>query len=744
MIILRKIFNFFVLFSLIFVNQILANQDPIFTLPQNALFGGLGRPEDPLPPKTGLRKGTLANGLHYYILENSLPTGRAYLTLAVNAGSVIEKDDERGLAHFVEHMAFNGTKRFPGAELINYLRSLGMRFGPEVNAYTSFEETVYGIETPVEYGEDGIKRIPGQALAILDDWTWAITFDPEEVEKERAVILEEYRSRLGARERVRRQMLPVIFQGSLFAERNPIGLPEILQTVTAERLESFYRSWYRTDNMAVILVGDFDGAILEKELADHFTAPVPTTTLFRPRYELPDPQKGSITTAVITDEELPNSTIYLYYKRSPQVQNGTLQDFREEILDYLFDMLIDFRFNEKIAAEDTPYIAIGAWNSRYGQKSRYHIMAANSKAGRNQETLEALLLEKERILRFGFSQIELSRAKAAFLSNLETREGEKDRIESTDILEELTANFLQEQFVSDPEWILNAARRLLPGISLGTINSVIKNYYADDDLTVISVSPEVTVLSGEGVISDLVQKSRNTPIDPPRERTTVSSLVNEDVEPGEIVSVRLESSGAEIWELSNGMRLILFSTANKNNELDFYALARGGTVCVSGAEGLLDGLGFLPEEIVHSSRLAAEIQSASGLGSLSKPELLDFLSGKQLSLSFWTGSYNRGLRGSSTIKDLPALFQMLYASFSRPRIDQTGLDLVLDRQKTRLLQETDNPERLFSKELVRLLYGDHPVYKPLEIKDLESVNGKAVMAFLTLALNPADYTLVFT
>jgi zinc protease len=190
-----------------------------------ALYAGLGQPSDPVPLLAKARTGTLPSGLSYYILENSMPEGRAFLTLAVNAGSVLETEDEQGLAHFVEHMAFNGTTRFPEARLIGYLRSLGMRFGPEVNAHTSFDETVYGIEVPVETS-GGVKRIPDTALAVLDDWTYAITFAPKDVDDERAVIMEEYRAHLGAGERMQRKMLPVLFSGSPYAGRIPIGLPE--------------------------------------------------------------------------------------------------------------------------------------------------------------------------------------------------------------------------------------------------------------------------------------------------------------------------------------------------------------------------------------------------------------------------------------------------------------------------------------------------------------------------------------
>ena len=296
-----------------------------------AVYPELGRAEDPIPFMEKVRSGILPGGLRYFILENSRPENRAYLTLAVNAGSVLEKDDEQGLAHFVEHMAFNGTVRFPESELVDYLRSLGMRFGPEVNAYTSYDRTVFGIEVPVETESEGgvpVKRVPVKALNVLDDWTRAITFDPKDVDEERLVIMEEYRSRLGAMDRARRQMLPVILGDSIYADRFPIGLPEIIQNAPAERLEAFYRRWYRPDNMALIIVGDFDGAALEAELPGHFPGGPAPEPLNRPQYDLSPPKKGNLETMIFSDPELSFSQINLYYKKRPQPVRLTLEGYR--------------------------------------------------------------------------------------------------------------------------------------------------------------------------------------------------------------------------------------------------------------------------------------------------------------------------------------------------------------------------------------------------------------------------------
>ncbi|MDR1307724.1 MAG: insulinase family protein [Treponema sp.] len=719
-----------------------SGQDALFTPPPKVVYGGLGLPDDPLPVKTALRTGQLPNGLRYYILENSLPAGRAYLTLAVNAGSVLEEDHERGVAHFVEHMAFNGTARFPGAELVNYLRSLGMRFGPEVNAYTTYNETVYGIETPVE-DDGGVRRIPEKALAILDDWTWTVTFNPGDVDKERAVIMEEYRSRLGAQDRVLRKLLPVIFRDSRYAERLPIGLPDIIQTVTPDQLRNFYQTWYRPDNMAVILVGDFDGALLERELASRFTAPARNTPLDRPYYELPGPQKGSLAAEIITDPELPGSVVYLYHKRGPRAPEQTLRGYREWIIDYLSRTMIDFRTAEAASREDNPFIYAAVWNDRHGRESRYYIMAAQAKTGRTTDTLRAVLEEKERLIRYGFTGAELDRAKGALLSELEQLAAEQDRLESEDLIYELSGGFLNDSFVLDADWKLKAANALLPAITRNAVNAALRSCFADDDVMALVIAPEAEApaLPGRDAVFAMVRESRNAEVSPPEERRAAPALVDESPPRQAVVSVLRDESGAEIWNLSNGMQVILMETANRNNELSFCALARGGTTG--------DAIKRSPDQNDKvpgpdfSAELAAEIQSASGLGPLNRIELLDLLSDKQVSLSFWTSSYLRSFQGSAAVKDLEYLLQMLYVSFTAPRIDETGLKLVVDQYRTRLLQEAENPETVFFKELNRFLSGGNPLLRSLELKDLDSVNTAAAGDFLRAALNPADYVVVF-
>ncbi|MDR1637559.1 MAG: insulinase family protein [Treponema sp.] len=702
--------------------------------PDIEAYGGLGRPEDPVPFMEKVRTGRLPGGLTYFLLENPRPENRAYLTLAVDAGSVLERDDEQGLAHFVEHMAFNGTARFPESELVNYLRSLGMRFGPEVNAYTSYDRTVYGIEAPTEATGDGAgKRVPAKALAILDDWTRAIAFNPKDVDEERAVIMEEYRSRLGAMERIMRKMFPLIFAGSPYANRLPIGLPEIIEKAPADRLAAFYQRWYRADNMAIIIVGDFDASLLEAELASHFSATSPAEPLDRPRYDLPPPQKDFLQTSIVTDPELTHTRVDLYYKRNLEPPRGDLASYREGLVDYLVGQMLGLRFEEAALKSETPYVGAGAGNIRYGASSRFYIMMAQAKTGAAEETLAALLREKESMIRYGFTAAELAIAKGSLVSSLERLVSEKDRQESSDYVYGLTDYFLEGETLPDIEWELEAAKKLLPGIGVNEISAAVKDYFSPGDLRIFISAPESeTKLPGEARLAELVKESASLKIDPPVETARESELLSRQPAGGAIRGESVdEETGALVWELENGAKLILKETNNRNNEIILHAMARGGTMSA-------------PREDYVSARLASEMAGVSGLGPYSRPDLIKRLADKQVSLGYWMNGYSRGFRGSATTKDLKSLFELLYLSFTDPRLDKEAVNAMLDQYRTDLAHRKESPDTLFLDEISRVTSGGHPYHKPLEPEDLPGVDIEKARTFIKGGLNPGDYTFVFT
>ena len=695
---------------------------------------GLGKASDLVPFMENAKTGVLPSGLRYYLLENTQPEGRAFLTLAVNAGSVLETEEERGLAHFVEHMAFNGTARFEKSELINYLRSLGMRFGPEINAYTSFDETVYGIEVPVETGSGGQKIVPAMALAVLDDWCHSVTFDPEEVDKERLVVMEEYRARLGAQERINRQIYPVIFKGSPYADRLPIGLPEVIENAPKERLEGFYKKWYRPENMAVIIVGDFDAEYLEGTLAEHFHNLWPASGSFiRPRYNLSAPKKGNLQTLILTDSELSESSVELYWKQKAENRQSNLANYRESLIDYLTSIMLYLRFQEETAKSETPYMWGGSGWANYGYSTRLFALWAEAKTDLSRATLKELFLVKESLSRYGFTQYEAEIAKAAIISQMEQMVDEKDRQNSNYYVDAFTQHFLKGESAPDLEWELNAIKLLSPGITLNEINKRVKSYFSEDDLFIIISAPdnEKASLPTESEVKTMAAEAKKAKIPPPATGNTSGALLEKTPNPQPIVSETTDSeTGAIRWKLGNGAEIILKDTKNKNSEISLYAQARGGTMSAS-------------DETAVSAYLAAEMLNASGLGPYSRAELTRALLDKQVSLSFWTQNYLRGFQGGAAVKDLQTLFEMLYISFTQPRFDPEAIKAMLDQYRSSMAFQENDPNAVFQREITRTI-NRNPRFHPLEKEDLEKADTNAALAFIKKSLNPGDYTFVFT
>jgi len=696
-------------------------------------YAGLGRASDTVPLTSRALTGKLPNGLRYYILENSLPENRAHIGLIVNAGSVLERDDERGFAHFVEHLAFVGTSRFPNIELIEYLRSLGMRMGADINAYTSYNETVYFFDVPVETS-GGMKRIPDRALAILDDWTHQVSFTPEGVFNESLVILEEHRTRLGAMDRARNIILPTLFAGSPYADRQVIGLPEIIENATPAQLRGFYDRWYTSDNMALVFVGDFDGKALEAELTRHFNMPAAVRPVNRPLHELPPPRNGNFHVEIITDPELTFSSFMIYYKQKLGSPRGTLGYYRESIIDYLIETMLSMRFEE--AASNPESASFGSWGNiwQWSVNSRFYSMGTEPKTGSTEEALRELLLEKESIRRFGFTQSELDRAKLRLVSYMERQLSERDRRDSRFYLNGFSSHFLYGEDMADIEWEVNAVNSLLPGIGLKEISNAASAYFSANDINVFLLAPqsEAANLPSADRIRTIFRETASARLSPRQEVVASGELLSRVPNPVRIASQELDAqTGAYIITLANGAKVILKETANRNNEIVLYAIAAGGTANV-------------PVSQIVSASLVSEMVTASGLGPYTRTELLNNLAGKQVSFSFWNSSFNRGFQGSSTTADIKTLFEMIHLFFTEPRLDERAITAMLDQYRTALAHQDEDPQVVFSRELNNAIYNNHPLFKQLEAADMDRVSIQHALTFLNQCINPGDYTFVFT
>jgi zinc protease len=696
-------------------------------------YANMGKGTDIIPLTSRALTGTLPNGLRYYILENSLPENRAQLALIVNAGSVLERDDQRGFAHFVEHLAFDGTERFPNKEIIEYLRSMGMRFGDNLNAYTSYNETVYHFDIPTE-NIGGVKRVPQKAFAVLDDWSYAVNFFDEAVADESRVILEEMRTRLGAMDRVRKISLPVLFTGSAYVNRDVIGLADTIESATSQQVREFYNRWYTSDNMALVFVGDFDGKTLEAELSRHFNMPKATQSVNRPRLNLPPPKNGNFNSEIITDPELTSTSFMIYYKMKQGAQKGTLAYYRQTVIDYLIDYMLSLRFEE--AQSDPQSSSNGSWGGvwQWAANSRFYYMSTAPKTGSVEEALRELLLEKESMRRFGFTQSELELAKLDIISYMEKRLSEKDRTETRSFLRDFTNHFLYGEDMADIEWEVSAVNALLPGIGLKDILQTAKSYFSANDITVFLIAPqgEAENLPTTERIKTIFRETQTAKITQRRDNSLSGDLMDREPAAGVIVSEITDArTNAHIITLSNGAKVIFEETANKNNEIVMYAIAKGGTANAS-------------EKTIVSVNLLSEMITASGLGQYSRNELTGKLAGKQVSMSFWNTSYYRGFQGSSTTADIKTLFQMIHLFFTNPRLDEKAIAALLDQYKTYLAHQDEDPQTAFSRELTKIINSNHALFMPLELGDIAKVSVKDADDFLKQCINPGDYTFVFT
>jgi zinc protease len=486
--------------------------------------------------------------------------------------------------------------------------------------------------------------------------------------------------------------------------------------------------------MAIILVGDFDGAVLESELAAHFTAPTPNSPFNRPVYELPEPEPDSLMIEIITDPEYPYHRFDIYYRNYPQPQLGDLASYRQELIDTLINQMIEFRIEEAASRPETPYIAAGTWKSRHGQESRFYVVSVIAKSGAARESLKAILREKESICRYGFTAAEIDRAKRSLISSLLQQVAEKDRQESNDFVYSFVSHFLENKNAVDIEWELDAVTRMLPAITAREIAAAAQNYFTANDITLFLTAPESEAanLPDAAEIQGILAASRKERIPRPKEKPVGKELLDRKPEAGHIVNESRDAgTGAVLWELNNGAKVILKETTNKNNEIILYAIARGG---VTGSPA--------SEEV--SVRLAAEMMNVSGIGPYSRTELIKKLADKQVSIGWWTDSFLRGFEGYAAAGDLKTLFELLYLSFTQPRLDSSAVAAMLDQYRTTLARKDESPEDVFSDEINRVIFGNNRFFRPLELADLEQVHPQVAMDFVRRGLGPQDYTFVFT
>lgn len=645
----------------------------------------------PVDPQVTI--GKFANGMSYYIRTNKKPEKRAELRLVIKAGSILEDDDQLGLAHLVEHMAFNGTKNFPKQELVAFIESLGMRFGAHLNAYTSFDETVYMLQVPTD--KPGAME---RAMLILEDWAHNVSFDLAEIEKERGVVLEEWRGGRGAGARNTEKIFPVLFKGSRYANRLPIGKPEIIQNSNAERIKQFYKDWYRPDLMAVVAVGDFDKAAIEKLVTDRFSSiPAATNPRPRPTYDLPD--RTDTGYSINTDKETTNTSIEVDTVL-PAREQGSIGEYRQKTVDRLFAGMLSARLSEIAQKPDAPFIFGFAGRGSFLARTKdVAVLSAIVKEDSIERGLEALLTEAERVARFGFTDTELARQKESVLRNYERLLLEKENTPSVNRAGEYTRNFLQNETLpsADDEYTLH--KRFLPEIALVEINKLAREWFpaSSQNRFVVVTAPQKNglVVPDEAKLAAVIKSVPSKEMKPYVDTIASAVLMESVPTPGKIAKTTTnDGAGLTIWELNNGVRVVMKPTTFRADEILFRAISPGGTSLASDKD-------YIP------ASTAVQVLSAGGVGKFNAIDLRKLLTGKVASASSFIGELDEGLSGNSSRKDLETMFQLIYLRFTQPRADQNAFTVQATQTRTLLANQAASPEFAFFDVLNSTRYENH-------------------------------------
>lgn len=647
-----------------------------------------------LPVAPEITRGKLANGLTYYIRKNSKPEQRVELRLAVRAGSILEDDDQQGLAHFTEHMAFNGSKHFKKNELISYLQSIGVEFGADLNANTGFDETVYILPIPTDKPEN-----LEQGFLVLEDWASGVLFDPVEIDKERGVVLEEERLGKGADERMSKIALPHILQGSRYASRLPIGKPEILRKFKPEAIKRFYHDWYRPDLMAVIAVGDIEPAAAEALIRKHFEKlknPVPA----RPREYASVPARTQSEGLVITDAEATHPILQIFYTTKESHPSTTVGDYRNDIVKMLAGQLLNLRMQELTQQAEPPFLFGGSGESEFvhGYES-YFGYTAIGKAG-VVPAINAVIIENERARKFGFSETELDRAKKSFLRRMEQIYNEREKTESETHAEEYLRNFLTEEPIPGIENEYRYYQKFLEGITLADVNSYAAGHIPSgtEKKLVLFQGPaqaDFTIPSNEELLAAVV-RAEQLPVTRYEEKSVATSLMTAIPVAGKLRSENFLAD-VDVTELQfeNGVTVLLKATDFKNDQVILTGFRLGGNSLYTGND-------------VESAQYAASVVSTMGVGEFSPTDLRKVLAGKSVSVSPRFSSLSEGMSGQSGTQDMETMFQLLTLYMTSPRKDEALFTSYKSRQQAMLQNVLSDPQTIFRDSVNRMIYNMHP------------------------------------
>lgn len=687
----------------------------------------------PVPVDKEVRIGKLDNGLTYYIRHNEYPKNQVDFYIAQKVGSILEEDDQRGLAHFLEHMCFNGTKNFPGNSMVKWLESVGVKFGYNLNAYTSIDETVYRISSvPTE-------RIGVQdsCLMILSDWADGLLLNGKDIDEERAVIHEEWRSQLPPNMRILEKLLPELYPDSRYGHRLPIGTMEVVDHFPHQALRDYYEKWYRPDLQGIVVVGDIDVDRIEGKIKELFSKiEKPVNPAERVYYPVADNEKPIVAFGSDKEQDKYVAQIMFKYDALPDSLKGTMADVTTAYLLDMAQMMLQIRLNELGQKADAPFAAASAFYGEFimAKTKQAFQFAMLPKGNSFDEGLKAVYREALRAKRGGFTATEYARCRTEYLSQLEKAYNNRNQQENKTLAESYVRNFIDKKPIPGIETEYQMMSMIVNQIPVETVNQVFSQIVSDKNLVVLGMMP---AREGEACPKDedilaLLSQVEAENIAPYVDNVKDEPLVSELPAAGKVVKENMLSDfGAKEWILSNGAKVILKKTDFKADEISMMAVAKGGT-SVYGNDKAAD-LMFMPA-----------VLEQHGLGSFTNSELTKLMAGKQVSLKVSLDDYVRRLSGNTTPKDLKTYMEMIYMTFTGLTVTPDEFTAMQNLYKGVIQNQAQNPNFVFQKKVQEFLYSS-PNKQVFGVSDIEKANREDILSIIREQLaNAAEFTFVFS
>ena len=684
-----------------------------------------------LPIDSAVRVGKLENGLTYYIRHNEYPKQRAEFHIAQAVGATMEEDHQNGLAHFLEHMAFNGTEHFAGKGIIEYFESIGVNFGGNINAYTSLDETVYRL-SEVPTTREGIID---SALLVMHDWACGLLLLPEEIDAERGVIREEWRTGAQANRRMWKAINPLKYPGSQYAKRDVIGDTAVINNFAYDALRDYYKKWYGPDNQAIIVVGDIDVDQVEQKIKALWAdVPARANRGERPLYSVNDNEQPIV--AIVRDKEAQYTRIELEFKKEqlPKQLRGTNVDYLQTIAIELVCDMFNNRLSELAMKPEATFVGAGSYYGELVKEKDAFIAIYLAKQGQEVAAYKDLLTQLEKMRRYGFTYAELDRVKKETLAAYEKSFNERNTVRNIQHAQEYIRHYLSDEPIPGIAWEYEMVQQLLPMLSVDMLNQIAQNLVTDENLIISFQAPEdeTVVLPTEAETVELLAAVKNEEIEAPVEEAIRENLVENAPKAGKIKKTTYnETLGTTEWTLSNGVRVVVKPTTFKQDEILFQAFSQGGRSLVATAD--------LPSAV-----LATDVVELGGLADMSATDLQKALTGKRVSVSPTIGAYSEGVNGSSTVKDLETLLQLNYLYFTAPRRDEEAFQTLMSILDSQLANRDKNPKVAWSDSVQMMAsnYSDRTMILNKELLTKVSLD-KALEVYKARFANPADFTFFF-